>query len=246
MENTILSTEQGKMLAWLALLSKYDLFRISTNDGKRFNATEIVCDEFGNLIFKRLFSSPIYSDAQITDIGVIKSAEFYCATSKTIYTIVALSIKDDYNECVTFHRHTWKSIFDFMDIRYFGNRLNQYIKELNLVILPVDPRKLGKLSNLEHRQIQNIIEITLDGISKSMQMSRTICFQVKIENGNEQICAGIYDLERNNSITSKLIYDGKIDKYRINPLYDKARAIRKYAVDQYDIFFPENYHKLCV
>ena len=51
-----------KMLSLLSLLSKYDLFHVSTDNGNEFNATKIVSDKSGYLEFKRLFATSVYSN----------------------------------------------------------------------------------------------------------------------------------------------------------------------------------------
>ena len=53
------SVNSVKMLSLISLLSKYDLFHISADNGKEFNATEIISDDSGYMEFKRLFAKSV-------------------------------------------------------------------------------------------------------------------------------------------------------------------------------------------
>ena len=54
MHNKIKPVDNVRMLSLISLLSKYDLFHITTDNGREFNATEIVSENEGYLEFKRL------------------------------------------------------------------------------------------------------------------------------------------------------------------------------------------------
>lgn len=216
-----------KMLSLLSLLSKYDLFHISADNGREFNATEIVGDNAGYMEFKRLFANSVHSNGYVVDIQAINETEFICKTSSVAYHISALHMKQQ--DSMVRERKTWKEISDLMCVDYFGDRLNSYVKELDMLILVVDPSLLGELHPMERRQIQHIINVYLNGYSDSMQMSRTVCFQIKLHDGRNRIYAGVYDLEGQNSITSVPIYDDRDKEIIADDLYNKAQGVLKYA-----------------
>lgn len=217
----------AKMLSLVSLLSKYDLFHVSTNSGREFNATKIVGDDVGYMEFKRLFSNSVYSNGYVVDIQAISEREFICKTSSVTYKISALHIRPQ--DSIIRERKVWKEITDLMCIEYFGEQLISYVKELDMLMLVVDPALLGELHPMEQRQIQHIINIYLDGYSDSMQMSRTVCFQVKLHDGRNRIFAGVYDLEGQNSVTSVPIYDDRDKEIVSDDLYNKVQGLLKYA-----------------
>lgn len=216
-----------KMLSLLSLLSKYDLFHISADNGREFNATEIVGDNAGYMEFKRLFANSVHSNGYVVDIQAISEIEFICKTSSVVYHISALHTKQQ--DSIIRERKIWKEISDLMCVDYFGDRLISYVKELDMLILVVDPSLLGELHPMEQRQIQHIINVYLNGYSDSMQMSRTVCFQIKLHDGRNRIYAGVYDLEGQNSITSIPIYDDRDKEIIADDLYNKAQGVLKYA-----------------
>ena len=215
-----------KMLSLFSLLSKYDLFHISADNGREFNATEIVGDA-GYMEFKRLFANSVHSNGYVVDIQAISEIEFICKTSSVVYHISALHTKQQ--DSIIRERKIWKEISDLMCVDYFGDRLISYVKELDMLILVVDPSLLGELHPMEQRQIQHIINVYLNGYSDSMQMSRTVCFQIKLHDGRNRIYAGVYDLEGQNSITSIPIYDDRDKEIIADDLYNKAQGVLKYA-----------------
>ncbi len=216
-----------KMLSLFSLLSKYDLFHISADNGREFNATEIVGDNAGYMEFKRLFANSVHSNGYVVDIQAISEIEFICKTSSVVYHISALHTKQQ--DSIIRERKIWKEISDLMCVDYFGDRLISYVKELDMLILVVDPSLLGELHPMEQRQIQHIINVYLNGYSDSMQMSRTVCFQIKLHDGRNRMYAGVYDLEGQNSITSIPIYDDRDKEIIADDLYNKAQGVLKYA-----------------
>lgn len=216
-----------KMLSLISLLSKYDLFHISANDGREFNATEIIGDDAGYMEFKRLFANSVHSNGYVIDIQAVSETEFVCKTSSVAYHISALHIKPQ--DSIIRKRKAWKEIADLMYVDYLSNRLVSYVKELDMLILAVDPSLLGELHPIEQRQIQHIINTYLDGYSNSMQMSRTVCFQIRLHDEHNRIYAGVYDLEGQNSVTSVSIYDDRDKEIVADDFYTKAQEMLKYA-----------------
>ena len=160
-------------------------------------------------------------------LWAISEIEFICKTSSVVYHISALHTKQQ--DSIIRERKIWKEISDLMCVDYFGDRLISYVKELDMLILVVDPSLLGELHPMEQRQIQHIINVYLNGYSDSMQMSRTVCFQIKLHDGRNRIYAGVYDLEGQNSITSIPIYDDRDKEIIADDLYNKAQGVLKYA-----------------
>ncbi len=227
MHTKINPVDDMKMLSLISLLSKYDLFHISTDNGKEFNATEIISDRYGYLEFKRIFAASVYSNGCIIDIRATKETEFICKTSTVTYCISALHIKQQ--ESIHRESKRWNDISDLMDVAYLGERYVKYVKELDMLVLAVDPILLGELSPAEQRQIQHIINVYLDGYSNSMQMSRTICFQVKLHDECNKIYAGMFDLEGQCSVTSKQIYSDRDIENMSDEFYQKSQNILQYA-----------------
>lgn len=216
-----------KMLSLLSLLSKYDLFHVSADNGNEFNATKIVSDKSGYLEFKRLFATSVYSNGYVIDIQAINENAFVCKTASTTYHISALHIKPQ--EIVRRKRKQWSDISDLMDTSFIGERYNKYIKELDMLVLVIDPALLGELHPAEQRQIQHIINVYLDGYSNSMQMSRTVCFQIRLNDGCNKIYAGMFDLEGQCSVTSVQIYSDRDIENMSDEFYQRSQALLKYA-----------------
>ena len=219
--NKIKPVDEMKMLALCSLLSKYDLFHVSADNGKEFNATSIISDADGYIEFKRLFATSVYSKGYVVDIQAISDTEIVCKNS-TVTHNKPLNI-------APLGRRVWREISDLMDTAYIGERFTNYIKELDMLVLAVDPWLLGELHPVEQRQIQRIINVYLDGYSNSMQMSRTICFQVRLHDGNKRIYAGVYDLEGQISISSVLLYDDRDIDIVSDNLHKKAQRMFSYA-----------------
>lgn len=225
MGRSILSTKIDKILMLVSILSQYDFFNVIMNDGTDFKCTEIMVDDSGCLEFKRMFATPLYSD-QIVDVHAISTKEYVCKSDKREYTIVPINNKP-INLPIRSEKN-WKSIVDLLDPSLFGDRFTTYIKELDILVLVVDPYLLGELTIKERLQIQHIIDVELHGLSRSMQMCRTVCFQVKIHDGRHRIYAGMYDLEHNQSVTSKMIYDER-KKEVPKALHKAATKVISYA-----------------
>lgn len=224
--------EKEKILSFVAILSNYDLFQITIDDWKQFKATGVECVLNGFLEFRRLFALSVFSDDVLIEIRAVSATEFICRTPTETYKIEALHKKPQTMK-VGKLRH-WNNVFDFMDTSYFGDRLNQYIKELDTVILVVDPYLLGELPRHQQERISHIINAQLDGRSKSMQLCRTICFQVRMNDDQNRIYAGVFDLENQNSITSRLIFDQSMVEILSGEYCQMCNEIREFSRKFYD------------
>ena len=194
-----------KILFLISLLSKYSLFHVRTDKDKEFNATTIVLyDDTGYLEFKRCFATSVYSKGYIIDIAATSTTEFVCKTPSTTYFITCLHSKSQ--DYVVRPQKKWNDVFDLMDISFIGNSII-FDNDHNLVTLVVDPYLLGELSSAEEYQIRFIINVYLGGYSNLMQVSRTVYFQVRLDDKSDEIYAGIYDLENESCLTKKLICD---------------------------------------
>lgn len=230
MHETIKPVEKVKMLTLISLLSKYDLFHISVSDGQEFNATEIVNNRSSVLKFKRMFATAKYTNNDIVRIKAISNDKFLCETETQEYYIQALHIRPSEN-IIREHR-TWRTILDFVDISFIGDEYTFYSKEKNSIILVVDPYLLGEITSSEYTQIKRIINLYLNGCSQSMQMSRTICFQIQFDENEYIILAGLYDLEMRCQRTYKLIYNSKNSKSYENEFKKRLEDIVSYAKEK--------------
>ena len=219
--------ENQKLLSLIAILSGYDFFEIVINDGERFCSTGIEQYSIGYIEFKRIFAKSKFTNTTIKDVIALSSTEFDCHTQDAKYRIKAIHKKP--KEQIIRPRQNWNEISDFMEEEYIGEQFIEVIEELNLIILAVDPYLLGELDSISYRQIQKLINTSLHGISNSMQMCRTICFQIKMNDPFNRIYAGIYDLERRCSITSYNIYDERNMEVISDKLYKKSKKIIEYA-----------------
>ena len=71
-------------------LERFGLFKVTTDKGTEFMATEII-DNMGDFLeFRRLFATSKYSDNAIIDIEYISETMMICKTPTTTYTIEAL------------------------------------------------------------------------------------------------------------------------------------------------------------
>lgn len=219
--------EKSKMLFLVSLLSDFDFFRVNVSNGSEFYATRVRDKQDYFLVFERQFATSIYANERIIDIQAISDTEFICRAENNTYTINALHRKPD---AVAAHvDRQYKDIVDLMDVSFIGNRFVSYMKELDLMFLVVDPYCLGELTIKEAAQIEKIINVNLKGSGKSMQMCRTICFQVKMNGGRNQIYAGIYDLEHGVSVTSEFLYEERMKELVSDEFYDKCCGLIEYA-----------------
>lgn len=193
-----------KMLTLIALLSKYDLFHISTSDGEEFNATEIVNTKFGSLEFRRCFATSLFSNSYITKIQACAENDFICYTKNKEYRISALHNRPQ--KYIKANHREWKDVLDLMDSSYISNRFGKYKNENDELIFVVDPYLLGELNLSEQSQIQTIIDVDLSGYSINMQRSRTVCFIIKEEHKEINIYAGLFDIEYCNVMTKKFLF----------------------------------------
>lgn len=216
-------------------LSQFGMFKVTTNKGIKFMATEIVNNMGVFLEFRRLFASPVYTDNVIVDIIRVSNTIVICKTATTVYTIKALH---DKKEPIDRGRRKFSQIEDLMDLRYVDDDYNMYIRELDLLILPIHPVLLGKLTITEQAQIKSIINIYLYGKGRSMQMCRTVCFQIRLHDDRNRIYAGIFDLERGCSVTSKQIFEEYMSVDMPDDILAKYRAFQTHAKE-----FMKNFEK---
>lgn len=216
-----------KILSLVSLLSNYDLFHISVDNGREFNATEIVGRNDGTIEFRRIFATSTYTDDIVVDIQAKSEKEFVCMTDKSVYVITALHTKPQ--DDIISSPKLICDVTDLMDVAFIGSQFTRYIKELDILLLVVDPYRLGNLSAVDQNKIQRIINRSLDGLSRSMQMCRTVCFQVRMNDGCKRIYAGVYDLEHQCSVTSKELYNERDREIVSNDFYSKVQAMRSYA-----------------
>lgn len=202
--------EEWKMLSFFALLSNYDYFSIQKEDDPAFFATGIERSCGWVLKFMRKFATPVYSDGELISVAALSNTEFKCRIGEFTYYIRALHEKS--NDLPVRKKKDWKNILDFADTEYINKDKCQYIKELDLLVLVVDPDLLGELTAVEESQIKRLINIRLHGNGAAMQMCRSICFKCQIHSAGHIIYAGMYDLENSVSVSSVMVYNSRISQ----------------------------------
>lgn len=208
-------------------LSKFKTFKVAADNGFEFGATEIIDHMETFLEFKRQFATSLFSDDSLTSITKIADDRYSCTTlSATTYTILCIGERD---RLVDHKERRWNEVADLMDLSYINPTMKLHIRELDLMVLPVDPAMLGRLTTKEQAQIKRIINVYLDGKGRAMQMCRTVCFQVRLHDGRNRIYAGIFDLERGCSITSKQIFEEYMSEVVSDEFLVKCRKFLAYA-----------------
>lgn len=202
--------EEWKLLSFFALLSNYDYFSIQKEDDPTFFATGIERSCGWVLKFTRKFATPVYSDGELVSVAALSATEFKCQIGEFTYYIRALHEKS--NALPVREKKDWKNILDFADTEYINKEKCQYIKELDLLVLVVDPDLLGELTAVEESQIKRLINIRLHGNGAAMQMCRSVCFKCQIHSANHIIYAGMYDLENSVSVSSVMVYNSRISQ----------------------------------
>ncbi len=225
--NYIKAVDTDKIQNLVEYLSKFDRFNVKTDKGTEFGATEIASHMDNFLEFRRLFATSVYSDDVLIKIVSLDNGAVICKTSNTTYTIHPLHQKA--REIVKHEKCRWDTIYDLMDLSYVGNLLNEYVPELDTIILTVDPCLLGNLSITEQAQIERIINTSLEGKKQSMQMCRTVCFHVQLNDDRNRIYAGIYDLEHGRFVNSKPIFEECISEVVSCDVLTKCRTFLAYA-----------------
>ncbi len=221
MNTQVKPVDNTKMLTLVALLSNYDLFHVSVNDGREFGATRIA-DAYGCFLhFERQFAKGLYTDEKILDIRANSETEFVCSCTNSTYTITALHKKP---ESIRPHTNrTYKEIEDLMDISFFSERLSY--RDSEGVVLVVDPYCMGELTTEEHNLIKKLIDVNLYGLKNSLQKCRTIFFQIL----REKIYAGIFSLENNKILTIGLLYDMNLNNEISNTYLEKVTNLIAYS-----------------
>lgn len=168
----------------------------------------------------------MYTDNAVIGIKYVSKTVVICKTSTTTYTIKAVYGR---KEPVNRGRRKFSQIEDLMDLKYVDDNYNMYFPELDLLILPIHPVLLGKLTITEQAQIKSIINVYLYGKGQAMQMCRTVCFQVRLYDDRNRIYAGIFDLERGCSITSRQIFEEYMSVDMPDDILAKHRAFQNHA-----------------
>ena len=207
-------------------LGQFGMFKVTTDKGIEFMTTEIVSNMGVFLEFRRLFASSVYTDNAVIGIKYVSKTVAICKTSTTTYTIKAVYGR---KEPIDRGRRKFNQVEDLMDLQYVDDNFNMYFPELDLLILPIHPALLGKLTITEQAQIKRIINVYLYGKEQSMQMCRTVCFQVRLHDDRNRIYAGIFDLERGCSITSRQIFEEYMSVDMPDDILARHRAFQNHA-----------------
>ena len=202
--------EDWKLLSFMALLSNYDYFRIQKENEPAFFSTGIERSCGGVLKFGRKFATPVYSEGELTSVIALNESEFDCRIGEFTYRIHALRQKPV--SIPSRKAKKWKSIIDLANAEYVDAEQSQYIKELDLLVLVIDPYKLGELTDMEEAQIKRLINVKLSGNGKAMQCCRTVCFECKLHDPRYIIYAGMFDMENSVPRSSVMVYNSLLAK----------------------------------
>lgn len=211
----------------LDLLSSYDRFIIQQDGKPPFYSTGI--DHFcgGVLEFKRQFADSVFSEGELTKITAISQADFECKIGEHAYRIYALHKKPE--TLPTYRQKAWKSILSFAETKYINKDKCQYIKDLDMMVLVVDPHLLGELTPIEEIQIRYFIDTYLRGQADALQVCRTVYFGCKIHDSCHRIYAGIYDLEKLAPVNMVMVYNKQLSRSMAETEIEKYLALLKMA-----------------
>lgn len=219
--------EDWKLLSFLALLSDYDYFSIQKADEPVFHTTGIERSCGWVLKFNRKFATPVYSDGELAYVVALSETEFDCQIGMFTYHIHALHKKP--KAIPIRSKRNWRSVMDVADIEYINIEKSQYIKELDLLVLVVDPYKLGELTAIEETQIKRIINTQLNGNGIAMQMCRSICFECRLHDVNQIIYAGMYDLENAVPVSSVMFYNKNLSHSMTDKSVQRCESLWRLA-----------------
>ena len=184
-------------LAAVALLSRYNWFNVATENVKgetsKFCATEISIQKDGYLEFQRQFATTKYSGLIEKVIPISQSKFLLQDTRGTVYTVEASNKTFANRNTASGSKDDPASLIDLSrsDIDVKGNML---------VVL--DLRKLGVISNVEYSCIKNYMDIYLGGLSIKNQVCRTIYIEAA---SNQQITVGLFNLEQEQKMTAVFV-----------------------------------------
>lgn len=188
----------NKSLFAVAYLSRFNWFSVFTENtvGKTSNfcATEIMIRESGTLQFNRQFATPKISDGRIEEVLPVNESKFlFMDEGGTVYTVEAANKALADRDTASGSKDDPASLIDWSrsDIDTAGNML---------VVL--DLRKLGNISNVEYSRIKNYMNINLGGLSVKNQVCRTIYVEAA---NNQQITVGLYNLEQERKMTAVFV-----------------------------------------
>ncbi len=188
----------NKSLFAVAYLSRFNWFSVFTETtvGKTSNfcATEIMIRESGTLQFNRQFATPKISDGRIEEVLPVNESKFlFMDEGGTVYTVEAANKALADRDTASGSKDDPASLIDWSrsDIDTAGNML---------VVL--DLRKLGNISNVEYSRIKNYMNINLGGLSVKNQVCRTIYVEAA---NNQQITVGLYNLEQERKMTAVFV-----------------------------------------
>ncbi len=218
----------SELLSFLGLLSNYDRFIIQQAGKPPFHSTNINHFHGGVLEFERQFATPVYSEGVLTKITPINQTEFECQLGERLYTIYAMRKKPEL--LPTYKPKTWRNILSFAETKYINPKEIHYIKDIDLMVLVVDPHLLGELTPVEELQIRYFIDTYLRGQSDALQVCRTVYFGCKIHDSCQKIYAGIYDLEKLAPVNMTMVYNKQLSRSMAEIEVKKYLALLKMAM----------------
>lgn len=186
----------SSVCAAVALMSRFNWFDVTsegiTGKTAHFCATGIILRESGLAQFDRQFAIPVFSDDRIEEVAPLSENKFlFLSKSGTVYTVEAKNKVLANPDTASGSKEDPASLIDW-------NR--SQIDEAGNVLVVLDLRKLGHISNLEYSHIKNYMNTILGGLSVKKQVCRTIYYYKM----GQETYAGIYNLETEQPITKRL------------------------------------------
>lgn len=185
----------NKPLIAVAYLTRYNWFSVATEDttGKTsgFCATGIMIRDSGTLQFSRQFATPKISDGKIEEVLPVNKSKFlFMDEGGTVYTVEATNKALANSETANGSKDDPASLIDWS---------RSGINKAGNMLVVLDLRKLGSISNVTYSKIKNYMNINLGGLSVKNQVCRTIYVEAA---NNQQITVGLYNLEQEQKMTA--------------------------------------------
>ena len=223
--------KDSSLLAFLALLSNYEYFRIQQEDKPPFYSTGIDRSCGWVLRFDRKFATPVYSEGELSDVRAVNDNEYDCTIGSYTYHIQTLHMKP---ARIPHHKHkAWNSIANFASVEYISPDKSRYDSETGCVFLVVDPDSLGELTPIEQAQIKSLINVQLKGCGSGKQVCRTVYYQCDPLDTRQIIYTGMYDLETRKPATKVMAYNTNLAQSMTAAEVKKYSALLELARQYY-------------
>lgn len=221
---------EGELKKVYETLGKYELLSVDENNGTRtktFYADGIIVfrKNYRDIGFSRTFADTIvtqsFIDNMIVDYNVVI---LQCGQVK--YKIVPIKKNSGSQEKIL-----------LPDIIYIDTLINgmffdteNIIVEHNMILTPINLKKLGKLSLKQKTAIKRIIENKLNGSQVEFQCCRVPAFSVEFKEDEYIIYGHIYDYATKCCLNKVELYKSSEDFNNINPYNDYLEYVNNFRI----------------